>query len=121
MDIDPVIFLIWMAPIIEKIEQRLKEEVGRVGRMQNEIDVELPSFVDNMLIDMIDWEGGANMQMIETNAKKIIREVEKQRRRRYSTYKRAGGRRAWTVDTSSGLGSSSMIPWTLTYIGRPGS
>ena len=73
--LSPLIFLIWMAPIMEKIEKRMKEELGRVGRMRDEIDVELPSFVDDMLIDMIDWEGGANMQMIETNAKKIIYEV----------------------------------------------
>ena len=59
LPLSPVIFLIWMAPILEKIEQRMKEEVGRVGQMRNEIDVELPSFVDDMLIDMVNWEGGA--------------------------------------------------------------
>ena len=63
-----------MAPILEKIERRLREEVGTVGQVRNKIDVELPSFVDDMLVDMVNWEGGASMQSIETNAKRIIYE-----------------------------------------------
>ena len=63
----PVVFLIWMAPILEKMEKNIKPEAGRVrggvrmARMQNqaEFDVELPSVVDE----------------VEVNVKRIVREV----------------------------------------------
>ena len=70
--LSPVVFLICMAPILEKIEKRMREEVGR---SQGAVDVEVPSFVDDMSMDVINWEGNANMQAAEANVKKIVREV----------------------------------------------
>ena len=48
---------------------KLKEEVG--------LDVELPSFVDDMCMDVIDWDGGngTNMQQVEVEVKRVVREV----------------------------------------------
>ena len=67
--LSPVVFLIWMAPILEKMEMRLKEEVG--------LDIEIPSFVDDIYMDIIDREGGngINMQRIEAEVKRVVREV----------------------------------------------
>ena len=39
---------------MEKMEEKIKK--------QTRLDVELPSFVDDMCMDIIDWEGGTNMQ-----------------------------------------------------------
>ena len=39
------------------------------------LDVEMPSFVDDMCTDIIDWEGGDNMQQVEVEAKRIVWEV----------------------------------------------
>ena len=57
--LSPVVFLIWMAPILEKVEARMKEEAGRIRglRYQHVVDVEIPSFVDDMCMDIVDWEG----------------------------------------------------------------
>ena len=44
--LSPVVFLIWMAPILVKIEERVKEAT--------ELDMEIPSFVDDMCADVID-------------------------------------------------------------------
>ena len=49
------------------IETRVRDEV--------KLDVEMPSFVDDMCSDIIDWEGNTNMQRIETDVKRILREV----------------------------------------------
>ena len=53
--LSPVVFLIWMAPILERMELELKEEVG--------LDIKLPSFVDDMYMDIIDREGGNGVDM----------------------------------------------------------
>ena len=42
----PVIFLIWMAPILEEMERRIRWEVG--------VDIELPSYVDDILLGIYD-------------------------------------------------------------------
>ena len=39
--LSPVLFLVFMAPILEEMERRVKEEVGRV-------DVQFPSYVDDL-------------------------------------------------------------------------
>ena len=44
-----------MAPILRKMEERVREGTN--------LDVEMPSFVDNMCADMIDWGGDSNMQL----------------------------------------------------------
>ena len=66
--LSPVVFLIWLAPILTKLEERVREGTG--------LDVEMPSFVDDMCADVIDWEGDTNMQLMEMDVKRIVREVE---------------------------------------------
>ena len=77
--LSPVVFLIWMAPILEKMEGKMREEAGvgaGVAGAETEIDVELPSFVDDMCTDIVVWEGSSsNMQRVETNVKRVVREV----------------------------------------------
>ena len=60
-----VVFLIWMAPILEKMEERVRQEAGvgaGVAGADIMVDVELPSFIDDMCNDIVVWEGGSNMQ-----------------------------------------------------------
>ena len=42
--------------------------------------MEIPSFVDDMCIGIVDWEGGCDMQKVETNVKRIAREVAEESR-----------------------------------------
>ena len=35
----------------------------------------MPSFVDDMCADGIDWDGNKNMQRVENDVKRIVREV----------------------------------------------
>ena len=51
----------------ERMEERVREGTG--------LDVEMPSFVDDMCTDIIDWEGDNNMQRVEVEVKRIVREV----------------------------------------------
>ena len=39
------------------------------------LDVEMPSFVDDMWANIIDWDGGSIMQRVEVDVKRIVREV----------------------------------------------
>ena len=39
------------------------------------VDVGLPSFVDEMCSDIVIWEGERNMQRVEVDVKRIVREV----------------------------------------------
>ena len=80
--LSPEVFLIWMAPILEKMERKLKEGAGGgagVAGANAEVDFEVPSFVDDMCIDIISREGinnnNTDMQLMETNVKRIVREV----------------------------------------------
>ena len=45
--LSPVLFLVFMAPILEEMERRVKEEVGRV-------DVQFPSYVDDLHCGLYD-------------------------------------------------------------------
>ena len=75
-----MVFLIWMAPILEKMEDKIREEAGAgagVAGRDAAADVELPSFVDDMCADIVIWEGGCNMQRVEASVKRIVREVKK--------------------------------------------
>ena len=46
--LSPVIFLIWMAPILEEMEKRIKWELG--------VDINLPSYVDDIHVGIYDWK-----------------------------------------------------------------
>ena len=64
--LSPVVFLIWMAPILERMEEELRSKAGLGAGAAGAdaiVDVEFPSFVDDMCADMVIWEGGVrNMQ-----------------------------------------------------------
>ena len=45
--LSPILFLVFMAPILEQMERRVKEEVGRV-------DVQFPSYVDDLHCGLYD-------------------------------------------------------------------
>lgn len=77
--LSPIVFLIWMAPILERIEQELRDRAGvgaGVGTANAVVDLELPSFVDDMCADIVIWEGcDDNMQRVEANVQRIVQEV----------------------------------------------
>ena len=53
--LSPVIFLIWMAPILEEMEKRIKWELG--------VDIDLPSYVDDIHLGIYDWKNrGTRME-----------------------------------------------------------
>ena len=68
-----------MVPILERMEEELRSRAGLGAGAAGAdaiVDVEFPSFVDDMCVDMVIWEGGDNnMQRVEANAKRIVREV----------------------------------------------
>src|SRR4029077_3195003 len=47
--LSPVVFLIWMAPILEEMERRVREVTG--------VDIKLPSYVDDIHLGIYDWSG----------------------------------------------------------------
>ena len=70
--LSPVIFLIYMAPILEDMEEKLAQETGFGGRI---IDIELPSFVDDIIASFIDWDGTRDMKAVLEKSKYIVAEV----------------------------------------------
>lgn len=110
--LSPVVLLIWMASILEKLEN-MKEEVGEgVGV----VGVGIPAFIDDMCADVIVWEGG-NMQRVEVNVKRIVRKgsggmppADRDRQRKKScTSEKPGKRRMRIGSISSNWGSFSTI------------
>lgn len=74
----PVIFLIWMAPILEEMERRIRWELG--------VAIELPSQVNDIHLGIYDWKNqGARIEDTEEaanrgeelieRANKVLREV----------------------------------------------
>ena len=61
---------------------------GRVRHLGN-VDVEIPSFIDNMCTDIVYWEGGCDMQKVEAIVKRIVREVADEYRLPLETDKEA--------------------------------
>ena len=54
--LSPVVFLIFMAPILEAKEERV--------RAATNLDVELPSYVDDILVNVTDKRGRRNMDLV---------------------------------------------------------
>ena len=80
--LSPVIFLIWIAPILEEIERRVREEVG--------VEIELPSYVDDIHLGIYDtYRRGASIHDMQaegegvrellTRANKVVKEVAVER------------------------------------------
>ena len=68
-----------MAAILERMEEELRSRAGLgagAGRADAVVDTEFPSFVDDMCADIVIWENcNNNMQRVEANVKRIVREV----------------------------------------------
>ena len=70
--LSPLIFLIYMATILDEIEQRLTQETAWRGKT---LDVECPSFVDDIMASLMDWEGTRDLNLTVEKAKKIVEKV----------------------------------------------
>ena len=70
--LSPVIFLIYMAPILHDMEQQLASRLEWRGKR---LDLELPSYVDDIMASLMDWDGRRDMSRVLTHANSIITEV----------------------------------------------
>ena len=73
--LSPVLFLVFMAPILEEMERRVREEVGRV-------EVQFPSYVDDLHCGLYDMRGAEGeevkrerMQDLVTRVQRVVAEV----------------------------------------------
>ena len=73
--LSPVLFLVFMAPILEEMECRVKEDLGRV-------EVQLPSYVDDLHCGLYDIRGAEEeevkrerMQDLVTRVLRVVAEV----------------------------------------------
>ena len=78
--LSPVLFLVFMAPILEEMERRVKDEVGRV-------DVQFPSYVDDLYCELYDkWAAGEEeakrerMQDLVARVQRVVTKVGAERR-----------------------------------------
>ena len=76
--LSPVLFLVFMAPILEEMERRVKEEVGRV-------EVQFPSYVDDLHCGLYDMRGAEEeeakrerMQDLVIRVQRVVGEVAAQ-------------------------------------------
>ena len=121
----PVVFLIWMAPILKKMEARVRKKAGEEAVAV--VDTELPSFIDDMCADIVVWEGGGNMQRVESNVKRIVGEVAEECRLPLETDKEEilhlrRSRKKKNADRMlNGWESYSTIPWISIYTGNHAS
>jgi len=70
--LSPVIFLIYMAPILEEMEERLARE--KLSESPEGV-VEIPSYVDDINGVICDWEGSKDMTRVGEKAAAIIEKV----------------------------------------------
>ena len=62
--LSPLVFLIWMAPFVEQMERRIRWKVG--------VDIELPSYVDNIHLTIYDHRrSGAGIQDLDGEGEAI--------------------------------------------------
>ena len=73
--LSPVLFLVYMAPILKEMEHRVKEEVGRVA-------VRFPSYVDDLHCGLYDRRGAEDevmkcerMQDLMSRVQRVVAEV----------------------------------------------
>ena len=65
----PVLFLVFMAPILEEMEGRMKEEVGKG-------DVQFPSYVDNLHCGLYDWRGAEEEEVKHERMQDLVARVQ---------------------------------------------
>ena len=70
--LSPVIFLIYMAPILEEMEGNLTR--ARLSESPEGV-VEIPSYVDDINGVICDWEGSKDMARVREKTAGIIEEV----------------------------------------------
>ena len=70
--LSPVIFLIYMAPILEEMEKNLIQ--ARLSESPEGV-VEIPSYVDDINGVICDWEGSKDMARVRERTAWIIEEV----------------------------------------------
>ena len=66
--LSPVLFLVFMAPILEEMERRVKEEVGRV-------DVQFPSYVDHLHCGLYDRRGAGEEEVKRESMQDLVARV----------------------------------------------
>ena len=65
--LSPVVFLIYMAPILKDMEQHLSEATG--------LDIEVPSYVDDIMACVLDHDGVENIKEVLGEVDRIVGEV----------------------------------------------
>ena len=85
--LSPVLFLVFMAPILEEMERQVKEEVGRV-------DVQFPSYVDDLHCGLYDGRAAGEdeakrerMQDLVVRVQRVVTEVAAERKLRLAADK----------------------------------
>ena len=68
--LSPVVFLVFMAPILEEMERRVKEEVGRV-------DVQFPSYVDDLRCRLYDRRGTGGEEVKREKMQDLVARVQR--------------------------------------------
>ena len=68
--LSPVLFLVFMAPILEEMERRLKEEVGMV-------EVQFPSYVDDLHCGLYDMRGAEEEEVIRERMQDLVARVQR--------------------------------------------
>ena len=68
--LSPVLFLVFMALILEDMERRVKEEVGRV-------EVQFPSYVDDLHCRLYDRRGAGEEQVRRERMQDLIARVQR--------------------------------------------
>ena len=70
--LSPMAFLIFMAPILEEMQARLSQEFGP------RLDIEVPSYVDDILVSVLDWKGKRELKRTLRKVDQLINEVAHQ-------------------------------------------
>ena len=68
--LSPVLFLVFMAPILEEMERRVKEEVGRV-------EVQFPSYVDDLHCGLYDMRGAEEEEVKRERMQDLVARVQR--------------------------------------------
>ena len=68
--LSPVLFLVFMAPILEEMERRVKEQVGRV-------EVQFPSYVDDLHCGLYDRRGAGEEEVKYEGMQDLIARVQR--------------------------------------------
>ena len=68
--LSPVLFLVFMAPILEEMERRVKEEVGMV-------EVQFPSYMDDLHCGLYDMRGAEEEEVKRERMQDLVARVQR--------------------------------------------